>query len=143
MEKKLKGCVVFTSSPAGFMPGPFAAMYASTKSFLSMFGASIAAEVKPLGIEVLVFHPSPIASRFYDNQKKIDILEFFKGFAASADSLPDKVFACIGRTIWADVGITATVFRLVPKILDFNALATLTATTAHTLPDYKRHSKAE
>lgn len=142
MEKKLRGCVVFTSSPAGNMPGPFAVMYASTKSFLSMFGASIAGEVKPLGIDVLVFHPSPIASRFYDNQKKIDVLDFFKMFAANADSLPDKVFACIGRTVWADIGVTATVFRLVPKILDFNALATLTAATAHTLPDFKRHSKA-
>lgn len=137
----MKGCVVFTSSPAGAMPCPFSAMYAATKSFLSSFGASIAGEVRSLGIDVLVFHPSPIASRFYDNQKKIDMLEFFKGFASSPDELPEKVLACIGRTIWADLGITASAFRLIPKIMDFNALTTLTALTAHTLPDFKRHAK--
>ena len=31
VSKKLKGCIVFTSSVAGFIPTPFAAMYASTK----------------------------------------------------------------------------------------------------------------
>lgn len=30
------------------------------------FGASLAAEVRPYGIDVLVFHPSPVATRFYD-----------------------------------------------------------------------------
>ena len=30
------------------------------------FGASLAAEVRPHGIDVLVFHPSPVATRFYD-----------------------------------------------------------------------------
>lgn len=41
-------------------------LYAATKSFISAFGASLAAEVKELGIDVLVFHPSPVATRFYD-----------------------------------------------------------------------------
>jgi len=34
---KKKGCLVFTSSVAGFIPTPFAAMYASTKAFVSQF----------------------------------------------------------------------------------------------------------
>lgn len=140
VSTKLKGCVVFTSSPAGLMPGPFSALYASTKAFLSSFGASIAAEVKSHGIDVLVFHPSPIASRFYDNQKKIDMLEFFKGFAQSPESLPNQVFSCIGRTVWADFGRTAMGFRLMIKTLDFNALVTLLANIAHLMPDYKRHN---
>jgi short-subunit dehydrogenase len=41
-------------------------LYAATKSFISSFGASLAAEVRELGIDVLVFHPSPVATRFYD-----------------------------------------------------------------------------
>ena len=138
--RKLKGCVVFTSSAAAAMPGPFSSLYASTKSFLSMFGASLAAEVKSHGIDVLVFHPSPIASQFYDNQKKIDILEFFKKIAASPETLPDQVFSCVGRTVWADFGITAMTFRVITKIIDFNSLATLIANVAHLLPDYKRHN---
>jgi hypothetical protein len=34
--------------------------------------------VKPYGIDVLVFHPSPVASRFYDKAHKLDVLEFFR-----------------------------------------------------------------
>ncbi|KAG1660809.1 hypothetical protein FOA52_010233, partial [Chlamydomonas sp. UWO 241] len=62
IDKKLPGCVVFTSSAAAAMPSPFSVQYAATKSFISSFGASLAPEVKPSGIDVLVFHPSPVAS---------------------------------------------------------------------------------
>ena len=37
VSDKKKGCIVFTSSVAGFIPTPFAAMYASTKAFVSQF----------------------------------------------------------------------------------------------------------
>eukprot|EP00955_Chlamydomonas_euryale_P036429 350435-Chlamydomonas_euryale.AAC.9 len=64
IERKLRGCVVFTSSAAAAMPSPFSVQYAATKSFVSAFGASLAPEVRPSGIDVLVFHPSPVASRY-------------------------------------------------------------------------------
>jgi len=35
VSKKMKGCIVFTSSVAGFIPTPFAASYAATKAFMS------------------------------------------------------------------------------------------------------------
>lgn len=54
---------MYTSSAAAAMPSPFSVQYAATKSFISVFGASLAPEVKPHGIDVLVFHPSPVASR--------------------------------------------------------------------------------
>ena len=60
------------------MPSPFTVLYAATKSFISSFAASLAAEVKHHGIDVTVIHPSPVATRFYDNQKQIDLLDFFK-----------------------------------------------------------------
>eukprot|EP00887_Chlorella_sp_A99_P000214 scaffold13.g214.t1 len=68
--KGLRGCFVYTSSAAAAIPNPFSVLYASTKSFLSSFGASLAAEVRPYGIDVLVFHPSPVASRFYDKASR-------------------------------------------------------------------------
>lgn len=61
-----RGCVVFTSSPAGFMPAPFSCMYGATKAYLTEFATSIAPECAPIGIDVSVVHPSPVASRFYD-----------------------------------------------------------------------------
>lgn len=78
VEAKLRGCIVYTSSAAAMMPSPFTVLYAATKSFISSFAASLAAEVKHHGIDVCVIHPSPVATRFYDNQKKIDLLDFFK-----------------------------------------------------------------
>ncbi|KAK9866169.1 hypothetical protein WJX84_001062 [Apatococcus fuscideae] len=95
--KKLRGCFVYTSSAAAAIPSPFSVLYAATKSFLSSFGASLAIETKHLGIDVLVFHPSPVSSRFYDKAHKIDVLEMFKKLAVDADALPDIVFANIGR----------------------------------------------
>ena len=46
-------------------------LYAATKAFISSFGASLAAEVRELGIDVLVFHPSPVATRFYDKVRPV------------------------------------------------------------------------
>ncbi|GFR47579.1 hypothetical protein Agub_g9307 [Astrephomene gubernaculifera] len=134
----LRGCVVFTSSAAAAMPSPFSVQYAATKSFLSVFGASLAPEVRPHGIDVLVFHPSPVASRFYDKAHKLDALDFFKRFAVHPDALPDTVFASVGRTVWRDVGPTALAFRMVTKIADYNFLATVIALFGRYMPDFKR-----
>lgn len=139
IAENLRGCFVYTSSAAASLPNPFCAQYAATKSFLSSFGASIAPEVKPYGIDVLVVHPSPVDSRFYNTQHKIDMLDFFKKFAVSPDELPDTVFASIGRTVWRDVGPTAICFRVLMKIIDYNFLTVLTATFGRYMPDFKRH----
>ena len=63
VQKKLCGCIVFTSSAAAAIASPFTALYAATKSFVSSFGASLAVEVRHHGIDVLVFHPSPVNTR--------------------------------------------------------------------------------
>ena len=63
VAKGQRGCIVFTSSAAAAIASPFTALYAATKSFLSAFGASLAVEVRHRGIDVLVFHPSPVATR--------------------------------------------------------------------------------
>lgn len=63
VAKGQRGCIVFTSSAAAAIASPFTVLYAATKSFLSAFGASLAVEVRHRGIDVLVFHPSPVATR--------------------------------------------------------------------------------
>ena len=141
VDAKKQGAVVITSSAAAAMPSPFTVLYASTKAFLSSFGASLAAEVKSKGIDVCVVHPSPIASRFYDNTHKIDMLDFFKLFSVAPETLPDFIFASVGRTVWRDIGGVAVFFRLMMKVVDYNFMATLLANIAHMMPDYKRHAK--
>lgn len=122
------------------MPGPFVSLYNSTKAFLSAFGSSIAAEVLSHGIDVCVFHPSPVASNFASSaEHQIDLLDFFNKFAVSPDALPDAMFGAVGRCVWRDFGPVAVIFRLVSKLVDYNALAAITAATAHTMPDFKKH----
>lgn len=50
----LRGCCVFTSSPAMLTPCPLSAMYGATKSFLTELAVSLAPEVIEFGIDVAV-----------------------------------------------------------------------------------------
>jgi hypothetical protein len=117
LAKRQRGCVVFTSSAAACQPCPFSCMYGATKAFVSSFGASLAVEVKTRGIDVTVVHPSPVASRFYDNAHALDSIAFFKKFNVAPDALPDLIFAAVGRCVWRDIGGVAVAFRLMMKVL--------------------------
>jgi hypothetical protein len=66
------------------------------------------------------------------------MMEAFKKLAVGPDTLPDIIFASVGRTIWKDVGLVAFMFRLVEKLVDLNALFTLAAPIMHTMPDFKQ-----
>ena len=81
-EKKLKGCVVFTSSAAAYMPGACAAMYAATKAFVSTFSRSSARELAPRGIRVNAVSPGTIMTDFHKRYSTPEKL------AATAKSIP-------------------------------------------------------
>ena len=103
-----RGCVCFTSSPASFMPTPFSVVYGSTKAFLTEFGASLAPEVRRDGIDVMVFHPSPVATRFYDKAHKFGALEMFKATAVTPDKIANCMLASVGHIVVRDQGWVAT-----------------------------------
>ncbi|DBB17130.1 TPA: hypothetical protein ACH3X3_014207 [Trebouxia sp. C0006] len=138
IDKKLKGCIVFTSSAAACIPSPFGVTYAATKSFLSSFGASLAPEVKHLGIDVMVAHPSPVSSRFYEGAHKLDTLDLFKRLGVMPEDLPAVIFAGIGRTVFRDIGRTSLGFRLGLKWLDYNFLSCIICFVAPIMPDFKQ-----
>jgi short-subunit dehydrogenase len=105
VTKKQKGCIVFTSSVAGFIPTPFAAMYAATKAFVSQFACSLHIEVQNLGIDVCAVHPSPVASNFYDKvEHKIELMEAAQKTAVPPQELPNEMFKCIGACALRDIG---------------------------------------
>lgn len=138
---KLKGCFVYTSSVSGYIPNPFAVMYGTTKSGLSQFASSLAVEVMTKGIDVLVWHPSPVASNFYNNLAKIDSLEMFKKAAVSADSLPNTVFKSLGWFVVRDVGTIALCIRSVISCASYNFFSVMFAVGAPFMDDYKRNDK--
>ena len=139
LEKKLKGCIVFTSSAAACQPTPFSALYGATKSYISAFAANVACEVKSRGIDVCAVHPSPVASNFYDKAHKLDALAFFQKFAVTPDQLPKEMLRPIGRIVWYDIGMVAIAFRNLLKLFDYGFFATLISWTAHTMGDYKKN----
>ena len=139
LEKDLKGCVVFTSSAAACQPTPFSALYGATKAYISSFAANIAVELYSRNIDVLAFHPSPVATNFYDKAHKLDALAFFMNFAVKPESLPREMFKVVGRAVWWDSGSVAVGFRMLLKVFDYGFFAALISRFAHTMSDYKKN----
>jgi len=136
-QKKLRGCVTFTSSPAGFMPCPFSVMYGATKAYLTTFAQSLAPEIYADGIDVSVIHPSPVASRFYDGAHQIDALVFFKSTATGPEVVADLLLACVGRAVTIDQGYYPFCVKTLLKFIDVNFLAGIITLTASQMKDYK------
>lgn len=140
-SKKLRGCVVFTSSVAGFIPTPFAAMYASTKAFVSQFASCVHIEVKSLGIDVCAVHPSPVASNFYDEvDHKIELMEAAQRSAVPPQELPNAILRAVGACALRDLGGMAVGTRVGTFFLPYNFFTQLFAMAAPLLPDYKEHN---
>ena len=150
LAKELRGCIVFTSSSASYIPNPFAVLYGATKSGVSAFAASLACEARPRGIHVHSIHPSPVNSRFTKGggnevqQRTIQAMDSFYKFATGPEVLPLKFIQHIGRGgVVADIGAVSVGLRLVVHLLGYNFMAFMTACTAHMMPDYRNHvSKA-
>lgn len=105
VQQKRRGCVVFTSSIAAAIPTPFAAMYASTKAFVSQLAACLHIECQPLGIDVCAVHPSPVASNFYQKlDHKVDMIEAAAKSAVAPDTVTDDIFRSVGACAWRDLG---------------------------------------
>lgn len=142
VEKKRKGCVVFTSSVAGWIPTPFSGMYGATKAFVSQLACCLHIELKALGIDVCAVHPSPVASNFYnDLDHKIEILESACKAAVPPEDLPDDIFRSIGACALRDLGGMAVGTRMGTFFLPYNLFTEIFATAAPYLPDWKTHSK--
>lgn len=140
---KRKGCVVFTSSVAGFVPTPFSGMYGATKAFISQLACCLHIELQSLGIDVCAVNPSPVASNFYnDLDHKIEILESACKQAVPPEDLPDDIFRSIGASALRDLGALALSSRMGTFFLPYNFFTELFAAAAPYLSDWKVHNKA-
>merc|ERR1719401_2649352 len=146
LEKGLKGCLVYTSSSAGFIPNPFAVMYGCTKSGISELAASLAVEGKARGIDVHAVHPSPVNSRFTaggGNDVKVHKMKAFDmayKFATGPEALPNQIFAAIGRSpVMIDLGGTSVGMRLAVHFVGYNLMTYAFALFAPLMPDYRNN----
>jgi short-subunit dehydrogenase len=142
VNSRQRGCVVFTSSVAGFIPTPFSGMYGATKAFVSQLACSLHIELQSLGIDVCAVHPSPVSSNFYNNlDHKIEILESACKQAVPPEALPDDIFRSIGVCALRDLGGMAVGSRMGTFWLPYNFFTEMFATAAPYLPDWKTHNK--
>jgi len=116
-------------------------MYGATKIFLTEFGASIAGELRHLGIDVLVFHPSPVDTAFYkgENVDKSGALMFFKKRAVPPTVIADSMFASVGKFgVVKDQGIITILLHILLKVMDYNLIAIIGCYTVPHTSDYKK-----
>ncbi|HTS25762.1 MAG TPA: SDR family oxidoreductase [Bryobacteraceae bacterium] len=64
MLKRGSGRILNVASTAGFVPGPFMAMYYASKAFVVSFSHAVANEVKGSGVTLTVLCPGPTATGF-------------------------------------------------------------------------------
>jgi short-subunit dehydrogenase len=60
-----QGRILFTSSVAAIMPGPYEAVYAATKAFVQSFSEALRVENKDKGISITALLPGPTETNFF------------------------------------------------------------------------------
>ena len=66
------GRILFTSSLAATMPGPWYAVYAATKAFVQSFSEAIRHEVKETGVTVTALQPGATDTQFFERADMLD-----------------------------------------------------------------------
>jgi len=72
MVQRRQGRILFTSSIAALMPGPFEAVYAASKAFLRSFSQALRAELKDSGVTVTALMPGPTDTNFFHRAEMDD-----------------------------------------------------------------------
>jgi len=139
VEKKQKGAITFISSTAAYFPAPGNTSYASGKAFLANMATCLSIEGKPYGIDVTCLMPGPMMTRFYENQPKLDVLNFMMMISDTPDTVADVLVKSVGRMAWRDSSLWALSNRLIIKMVDMNLLCAFFAWGQKYLPDYKKN----
>jgi len=66
MVARGEGRILFTSSIASALPGPYQAVYNASKSFVQSFALALRAELKDTGVTVTALMPGPTETEFFE-----------------------------------------------------------------------------
>jgi short-subunit dehydrogenase len=72
MVERGQGKILFTSSIAALMPGPFEAVYAASKAFINSFAEGLRNELKDTGVTVTALLPGPTDTNFFHRAQMDD-----------------------------------------------------------------------
>jgi short-subunit dehydrogenase len=91
MSASRRGGIVLFGSLVGFSGAPLSATYAATTGFVQSFAEGIAAEMRPLGVQVLSVAPGPVGTGFAARAG------MQMGQAATPDTVARSALAALGR----------------------------------------------
>jgi len=140
VEEKRKGCIVFTSSNAGFWPSPTTTLYGAAKAAMIQMGSSLAIEGAEYGIDVSAICPGPMSTNFVNNLEgsKLDALMGFMKLASTPEKVARDLFASIGRLAVYDHSAMSVLLRIVFKIVDLNFFSKVVAFAQPYTSDWKK-----
>lgn len=72
MVEQGHGKMLFTSSIAAILPGPFLAVYAASKAFIESFALAIRNELQDRGVSVTALLPGPTDTNFFERADMMD-----------------------------------------------------------------------
>jgi uncharacterized protein len=72
MAGRGEGRILFTSSIASTMPGPFQAVYNASKSFVQSLALALRSELKDTGVTVTSLMPGPTETEFFERADMLD-----------------------------------------------------------------------
>jgi uncharacterized protein len=72
MAARGEGRVLFTSSIASTMPGPYQAVYNASKSFVQSLAEALATELRDTGVTVTSLMPGPTDTEFFERGDLLD-----------------------------------------------------------------------
>ncbi len=72
MVERGNGRILFTSSIAALMPGPFEAVYSASKAFVHSFSEGLRNELKDTGVTVTALMPGPTDTNFFHRAEMDD-----------------------------------------------------------------------
>ena len=119
-KEKEFGHIVNIASIAGFMPGPYMAVYYASKAFVLNFSLALREELKPYNVKVTTICPGPIDTNFWNRanvtMSNVKKKYFTRNVKQLADSGMRKVDAggglCVDGILYKSA---AAATRFVPK----------------------------
>jgi NAD(P)-dependent dehydrogenase (short-subunit alcohol dehydrogenase family) len=88
MRRQRAGRIINISSVVGFLPSPFAALYAATKHAVEGYSESLDHEVRPFGVRVLLVEPAFTRTSLDHNAARPDrAISFYEDARASMTSV--------------------------------------------------------
>ncbi len=113
--------IIQMASAAAFLPQPYFAVYAATKSYVLSFSRALGEELIKRRIKVIAVCPGPVETEFFENAGKTSLIK--KAFFEKSERVVNKALRDLasGKEI-SIKGIYMNLFRMLAKIVPHQIL---------------------